>query len=127
MVVDDDEDVRAVIRDVFEDDGWRVTEASGGARALALLRAHPLPDVLVLDLVMPGVDGLAVLTELSETFGPAGLPVVVLSAGHALLSHRFAETLGADDCFTKPVDPEALRDRCAALAASTDGSDCLSG
>ncbi len=123
MVVDDDDDVRAVITDAFEADGWKVTEAPGGARAIALLRAQPLPDVVVLDLVMPGVDGLAVLTDLRESCGTGGPPVVVLSTGGALLTNRLAEGLGADDCLTKPVDPADLRDRCAALAARTDGSE----
>jgi two-component system phosphate regulon response regulator OmpR len=116
MVVDDEPHVRAEIRSVFEAEGWKVTEASGGVQALGLLREPPLPDVVLLDLVMPGLDGYAVLTELKEREPVERVPVVVLSARPGPLSSRVAQSLGADDCIAKPVDPDVLRTRCAALA-----------
>jgi DNA-binding response OmpR family regulator len=115
MVVDDEPHVRAEIRSAFEAEGWKVTEASGGAQALGLLREPPLPDVVLLDLVMPGLDGYAVLTELNERQPVGRVPVVVLSARPGALSSRVAQTLGADDCIAKPIDPDLLRARCTAL------------
>ena len=122
MVVDDDDHVRGAIRDAFEAAGWTVSDAAGGARALALLRMPPLPDVLVLDLGMPGVDGFAVLTELRSSLNIGDLPIVVLSARQAGLANRMAVALGADECVTKPVDPDALLSRCAALASGTEAT-----
>jgi len=115
MVVDDEEAVRVRVRAILEPEGWTVTEASGGARALALLRDPPFPDLLLLDLMMPGLDGLAVLTELRRTRGIWDLPIVVLSTGGSL-STKLAGTLGADGSITKPFDPTTLRSRCASLA-----------
>ena len=123
MVVDDEAQIRAEIRAAFEADGWKVTEAAGGAQALGLLREPPLPDVVLLDLVMPGLDGYAVLSELRERHPVERVPVVVLSARPGPLSTRVAQGLGADDCLPKPVDPEALRARCAALAGRVHADD----
>ena len=120
MVVDDEPQIRAEIRAAFEADGWKVTEAAGGAQALGLLREPPLPDVVLLDLVMPGLDGYAVLSELRERHPVERVPVVVLSARPGPLSTRVAQGLGADDCLPKPVDPDVLRARCAALAGRVD-------
>jgi|SRR5579862_2811180 len=117
LVVDDDEGFRASIRHVFEAEGWEVTEAPDGSQALALLRSPLLPDVVVLDLVIPMINGFAVLTELRGSRGLVDLPVVAVSARKGVLANRLALTLGADDCTTKPVDLEALRSRCDALAA----------
>jgi DNA-binding response OmpR family regulator len=122
MVVDDEPHVRAEIRSAFEADGWKVTEASGGVQALGLLREPPRPDVLLLDLMMPGLDGYAVLTELQEWQPVERVPVVVLSTRPGPLSTRVAHTLGADDCLAKPVDPDVLRARCAALAGRVDAA-----
>ena len=118
MVVDDDEAVRALVRDLLVADGWEVSEADTGARALALLGAMPAPDLMLLDLVMPGVDGLAVLAEIREARGMWDLPVLVLSAGRAHLSNKLALSRGADDVLAKPLDAAVLRERCSALATS---------
>lgn len=118
MVVDDDDVLRASIRVAFEEEGWEVTEAAKGADALTLLGAPPLPDVMVLDLVMPGMDGLAVLAELRQTLRIDDVQVVVMSARKGGLANRVVASLGADDCIAKPVDPVALRARCSALVVA---------
>lgn len=118
MVVDDDEVVREAVRGAFEAEGWVVSEASSGAEALDLLAGPPWPDVLVLDLVMPGMDGLAVLTELRGRPGGEGIAVVVLSARRSPLATRVFASLGADGCIPKPVDPTALRSHCTELLSA---------
>jgi DNA-binding response OmpR family regulator len=115
MVVDDDEAFRACIRDASEAEGWEVTEAPGGADALALLGTPPLPDVLVLDLFMPETDGLTVLTELRGPLGVDSVAVVVLSARKGSLTGRISASPGAADCISKPVAPATLVARYAAL------------
>ncbi len=119
MVVDDDEGVRALVRDLLLGEGCEVSEADTGARALALLGAMPAPDLMLLDLVMPGVDGLAVLTEIREARKMWDLPIIVLSSGRAHLSNKLALSRGADDVLTKPLDAGVLRERCSALATKS--------
>jgi CheY-like chemotaxis protein len=65
-VVDDDEDIRTTLRFLLEDAGYEVEEAAGGGAALRLLEASPLPRVVLLDRMMPRVDGVAVLRAYDE-------------------------------------------------------------
>ena len=123
MVVDDEDSVRTLVRTIFEAEGWTVTEVSGGAQALGLLREPPFPNVVLLDLVMPGLDGLAVLSELRAERRTRNLPVVVLSETGGPLGARLAASLGADSCITKPFDPARLLSRCAALAGRAHPDD----
>lgn len=78
LVVDDEPDVLLLTRVILEGAGWQVQEAQSGERALTLLREGRAPDVMLLDLRMPGMDGWQVLDELAD----AGLelPVIVFSA-----------------------------------------------
>src|SRR5579862_575814 len=112
MVVDDDAAVRMDVASIFEPDGWKVTEANGGAKALGMLQEPPFPDVVLLDLAMPGMDGLGVLTELRDARHLTDLPVVLMSATNGTLITRIAASLGAD-LVTKPLDLPALRELCA--------------
>jgi CheY-like chemotaxis protein len=84
LLVDDDRDFRATLADVLSDEGYSVIEASSGQAALAALddltrSRKPGPDVLVLDLMMPGMSGIEVLQRLQKTPQWARLPVVVLT------------------------------------------------
>jgi len=119
MVVDDDEAARAFVTRVFEAEGWKVTEAPGGAHALAPLGSEPLPDVVLLDLLMPGLNGLDVLSKLRGQSGFEDLPIVVLCERNRPLASRLTVGLGADDVLSKPLDAAVLRARCGALADRT--------
>ena len=79
LLVEDDVDVRAALRGVLEDDGWDVSEAGNGREALALLGTRR-PEVVLLDLNMPVMDGFDFLAELRRIPGCADVPVVVLTA-----------------------------------------------
>lgn len=125
LVVDDEPNVRLVLRTALELDGYRVREAYDGADALAALEGG-LPDLILLDLRMPGIDGIGVLERLAAT--PARRPrVVVLTAhGSVALAVR-AVRLGASDFLEKPITPEDLRAGVAAVlrdppAGSTAGA-----
>jgi CheY-like chemotaxis protein len=79
LVVDDDFDLREAVADILRDEGFDVVEASNGAEALEQV-ARRKPDVMVLDLMMPVVDGWQVLRTIRESPEFSALPVVVLSA-----------------------------------------------
>lgn len=78
LVVDDQEDVRKVVRVIVEKDGFRLMEAAGGREALNIMRLDP-PDVVLLDLEMPGMDGPTTLSEIRGAHGD--MPVVIIT-GH---------------------------------------------
>lgn len=98
LVVDDSDDARAAARRALDRAGFVVTEASDGDEALKFVSSDP-PDLVLLDLGMPGMGGLEVLTEIRRT---SDLPVIVLS-GRAEESERVvALEMGADDYIVKP-------------------------
>jgi CheY-like chemotaxis protein len=81
LVVEDDPDHRAVLRDMLEEEGYRVDTAVHGQDALARLGAGPLPDLILLDMLMPVMDGWAFMAALKERPVFSGIPVLVTSAG----------------------------------------------
>ena len=101
LVVDDDPDIRALANLALSQDGHIVNEASSGTEALALIDAHA-PDLLLLDLLMPGQGGLEVLRILRSRPATAALPVVVLTAMDDEANTRAGFELGATDYVTKP-------------------------
>ena len=106
LVVDDEPRNRKLLRLLVEREGHTVLEASNGEAALRLLcgpSAKPV-DVVLLDLMMPGIDGLAVLTELAEQGRLPALPVVVVTAMEDRETRSRALALGAIDFLRKPVD-----------------------
>ncbi len=109
LVVDDDERVRTVVSWQLEADGFRVTEAPDGAAALASID-DDRPDLVVLDLGLPGVGGLDVLRRLRGDSGPA-LPVIVLSGRDGETDRIIGLDLGADDYLVKPFSPGELAAR----------------
>jgi CheY-like chemotaxis protein len=80
LVVDDDDVMRSVVVDVLNDEGFEARGASDGEEALALLKRGPLPGLVLLDLMMPGVTGWQVIDQMSATPRTAGVPVVVLTS-----------------------------------------------
>jgi DNA-binding response OmpR family regulator len=106
LVVDDDPDIRELESMALSYDGFEVLTAADGQEALqVLLTRHPC--VIVLDLMMPGMDGLTFLAERQRRALGAGIPVVCVSAaGRDMMS--MAERLGAQDCVPKPIELDAF-------------------
>jgi CheY-like chemotaxis protein len=104
LVIDDDESGRDVVARFLAKEGFRVAVANGGAEGLRL--AHDLrPDAITLDVMMPGLDGWAVLAALKADGATDSIPVVMLT----MLDDRgLGYTLGATDYLTKPIDRERL-------------------
>jgi two-component system KDP operon response regulator KdpE len=112
LVVDDEPQIRRALRTALTGNGYEVTTADGGGAALETIAAWQ-PDIVVLDLVMPGFDGFAVLRDLR---GWSDVPVIVLSARGQEGDKVAALDLGADDYLTKPFGIGELLARIRALA-----------
>jgi CheY-like chemotaxis protein len=85
LVVEDDDDTRECLAEVIEAEGYAVLRASSGIEALQLIARPPLPDLVMLDLMMPGMDGWALLRELRAREALPGVPIVVASSAPASL------------------------------------------
>ena len=105
-IVEDDHDMREVLRLALEIRGYSVEEAAEGEEALAVLRKRPACCLILLDLMMPGMNGWQFRKTQLESPVLAEIPVVVLSAMREACSH--ASELRAAACLTKPVDMEHL-------------------
>jgi DNA-binding response OmpR family regulator len=115
LIVDDDQRVRTVVAWQLEADGFAVTEAGDGAAALAQIESDR-PDLVVLDLSLPGVGGLDVLRRVREAEGTASpLPVIVLSGRSGETDRIIGLDLGADDYLVKPFSPGELAARVRSL------------
>ena len=101
LIVEDDDEIRELLAEMLADHGYPVRTAADGAQALALLRQAPAPCLIVLDLMMPKMDGWSLRRTLLEDPTLAGIPVVVLS-GAADVGPASAG-LGAVRVLTKPV------------------------
>lgn len=107
LVVDDDPSVLLLSRVNLELDGFRVLEAADGATALELARAQP-PDIVLLDLMLPDVDGWQVLRALKDDPQLTEVPVVILTARTDDQDKVRSLTSGAAEYMTKPFSPFAL-------------------
>src|SRR5437764_2268240 len=98
LVVDDDDHIAAIVRDGLTRTGYRVQLATDGPAALAAVCAHPC-DLIILDLMLPGMDGVEVCRQLRTRGGP---PVIMLTARDAVADRILGLESGADDCLVKP-------------------------
>jgi DNA-binding response OmpR family regulator len=107
LVADDDPDIRAMVALNLELSGYEVTVAEDGGLAVDLAKAH-LPDVIVLDVMMPVRDGYSVLRELKSDDRTADIPVVLLTAKASDKDAWDGWQAGATYYMTKPFDPDHL-------------------
>jgi DNA-binding NtrC family response regulator len=108
LITDDDEHIRLMLRTALECEGYRVRQAVGAEAAIASIE-HELPDVVVLDLWMPGINGIAVLEHLSQKPEEQRPGVIVLAAQAGIPDAVRAMRLGAADFLEKPITPDQLR------------------
>ncbi|MBC8121410.1 MAG: response regulator [Gemmatimonadaceae bacterium] len=101
LVIEDDTLVRESVMEVLEDNGFGVIGAENGASGLRLAEEH-LPDLILCDIVMPGLDGYAVLSALSGNRATQRIPFIFLTARVEKVNWRQAMKMGADDYLTKP-------------------------
>jgi signal transduction histidine kinase/DNA-binding response OmpR family regulator len=104
LVVDDDKDIRSVITEILDQSGYEVFTAASGQQGLDLA-AQIVPHLIILDLMMPGMDGWTVLTKLQHKSALTDTPVIILSGASGL---EMAMSLGAAAVLAKPVDARQL-------------------
>lgn len=107
MVVDDDPLVRGLLHAVLQDGRYELVEACDGMEALTLLQDEP-PDVVILDVMMPGVSGYEVCRQMREDRRMHGATIVILTARDTQKDRAEAARAGADAYFTKPFSPLEL-------------------
>lgn len=117
LIVDDDPDIRDALSMILESRGYQVATAEDGVEGLANLKAE-IPDLMILDLLMPKMDGFTVLKELQDPRWSKcqNIPILILTSVREEASRRRYELetgleLGVDDYVEKPVPPEVLLER----------------
>jgi phosphate regulon transcriptional regulator PhoB len=118
LVVDDERDIVELVRYHLEKEGFRCLVAADGAAALRLAR-EARPDVLVLDRMLPGLDGLEVTRQLRRDAATARLPIIMLTARADEVDRVVGLEVGADDYVVKPFSPRELVARVRALLRRT--------
>lgn len=111
LVVDDEPHIRTVLRGYLQADGFAVTEADDGATALRAMREQP-PDLVLLDVMMPGMDGLEVLRQLRAF---SDVYVILVTARAEEVDTLVGLGVGADDYVTKPFSPREVTARVKAV------------
>lgn len=114
LVVDDEIANRELLEGILAEAGYVVEQADSGEAALARATSKP-PDLILLDLMMPGLSGFEVCRQLKAHPAAEGVPIIVVTALGQVKDKEAALTSGADDFVTKPVDPEDLRTRVGAM------------
>jgi CheY-like chemotaxis protein len=107
LIIDDEESICSTFKAIFEEEGYAVDTAASGLEGLERAKAQT-PDLIFLDLKMPGIDGLDTLKRLKPLVRK--VPVIVLTAHATIQSAREALKLGAADYVTKPIDLGRVRE-----------------
>ena len=122
LVVEDEPDIRELLRFNLEQDGFQVLEADEGELALALVRRER-PALVLLDVMLPGMSGLDVCRALRQEEETAQVPIVILTAKTAESDKVVGLEMGADDYVTKPFSPRELLARVRAVLRRAQGPD----
>jgi two-component system alkaline phosphatase synthesis response regulator PhoP len=120
LVVDDEPGIVTIARDYLDRAGFRVISAGDGPTALRLTRSER-PSLLVLDLMLPGMDGLDIARALREDPATRALPIIMLTARVEEADRLIGLELGADDYITKPFSPRELVARVRAVLRRAEG------
>ena len=128
LLVDDDPDIRDVLTVILESRGYQIVTARDGIEGLAALRAEN-PDLMIVDLLMPKMDGFAMLKELQDGRWSKyrGTPILILSSVREEASRRRYELetaleFNVDDYVEKPINPDILLERVGRLIAKKEAA-----
>lgn len=118
LLCEDNDSVRELLKVLLETEGYQIIEAVNGHDGLAKAEASP-PDLMILDLMMPGLDGESVLTTLSQHATLKSIPVLVVSGKYDSLE-LLRDRIGEDNIFPKPFEPTRMLDRIGDLIGFPD-------
>ena len=118
LIVDDDPVIRRMLQLSFESEGFKVKTANDGVEGLDAIRKDR-PDIVVLDIMMPRLDGMKVMRELNGDDELRNTPVILLSAKATSIDIELGLKAGAADYVTKPCDPIDLIDRAKSILTKT--------
>ena len=116
LIVDDEATIREVVRRYLEREGYSVKEAADGFEALGLIRSSS-PDLIILDLMLPGIDGLSLTQHIRQD---RQIPILMLTAKGEANDRIRGLDLGADDYMAKPFSPQEVVSRVRAILRRTD-------
>jgi DNA-binding response OmpR family regulator len=119
LIVEDEKDIQQLVKLYLEKEGFRVYVAGTGPEALRLIKSEK-PDLMVLDLMLPEIDGIEVCKRVRGTSETATLPIIMLTAKAEEADTIVGLELGADDYVTKPFSPKSLVARVKALLRRVD-------
>ena len=114
LVVDDEPDIRELVQHHLEIEGFEVLSAPDGEKGLFLIQ-NELPDLIILDLMLPGIDGLEVCRKLNNIESTSDIPIIMLTAKGEEIDIIKGLAYGADDYVTKPFSPRVLMARAKAI------------
>jgi len=117
-VVDDDKEIREIVTFVLTRHGFEVSVASNG-RELQQLLAQLIPDLVILDIMMPGEDGYQICSALRRNVRTQHIPVIIMTAHAEDIYERISIDLGADEHITKPFHPFDLVEKVKELLQAT--------
>ncbi|MEL6130876.1 MAG: response regulator [Cyanobacteria bacterium J06636_28] len=119
LLIDDETDIQTVVKiGLTLNTDWIITTANSGETGLELAIASP-PDAILLDVAMPGMDGLATLSALQKNTVTAHVPIIFLTAKAQAADRRRLYEAGASGVITKPFDPTTLASQIAGFLAWT--------
>ena len=107
LIVDDEEDILELVGYNLAREGYKIIKALSGEEALSLSRSE-IPNLIILDLMLPGIDGLEVLKRLKKNLKTINIPTILLTAKGEESDIVAGLELGADDYITKPFSPQIL-------------------
>jgi DNA-binding response OmpR family regulator len=122
LVAEDDGDIAALIAHYLQKQGWEAHVAAAGDEALAYVRRHPV-DLVVLDLMLPGLSGLEVCRALRGDASTATIPIIMVTARGDETDRILGLDIGADDYLSKPFSPNELVARVRALMRRAKRAD----
>lgn len=114
LIVDDEDNIRELVKFHIEKEGYLTVEAADGLEAIEKVNTEQ-PDLIILDLLLPGLDGLGVCRQLKSNKQTSGIPIIMLTAKQEEIDMVLGFELGADDYITKPFSPRALLARVKAV------------
>ncbi|MHB2026234.1 MAG: response regulator [Elusimicrobiota bacterium] len=123
LIVDDEAEIVTLLRFILEKEGYSVSEAGNGVAALDVLGIEPanpsaqIPDIIILDIMMPLMDGYALNTRLQADDRTRGIPILILTARGQKMRDIFEIAPNVSAYVQKPFDPKMLRELIAAILA----------